>query len=355
MPIEYILILILSYLLSKIIESCQKSDMDDRTKRIRERFALAIIICVLVFVAGFRYNVGQDFWVYYVGFRCNIKDCIEYIMQFKEPGIRVISVISYSVYDNGISLIFLSSLITISLYVSTLYKYSPIFVVSMLLYIFMGEWQGSFNGIRQYLASAILFSGHRYIIERKIWKYTAIVLLASLFHTTAMVMFVQYFILSRKLDLKLIVFMTISAILLLFSYNYIIGGIEFYKDSTLDMNDSYYTNSVSVYRIAVSIAPILLFLLFCYDRTRTTEQDFYLNGLIFNGMMMIATMNSTYLARIGIYTNALCLIGYAHLFQIIECKFNSKFFERCTLISYFPYWCYSIICTPALSNYNWWF
>lgn len=355
MPIEYLIVLLFTYLLSTLVRNNCVEECGKNPNRRSCIFFLLIIICILVFVAGFRYNVGQDFWIYYVGFKCSIEDCIEYIKKFKEPGIRVLSVVAYGIYDNGISLIFLSSLITICVYVMTIYRYSPIFMSSMMLYLMMGEWQGSFNGIRQYLASAVLFAGHRFIIEKKIWKYSVTVLLASLFHTTALVMLIQYFILPRKLNLKLILFMALSAIILLFSYNYIIGGIEFYKDSTLDMNDSYYTNSVSVYRIAVSVAPIILFLLFCYDRTRTTEQDFYLNGLIFNGMMMLATMNSTYLARIGIYTNALCLIGYAHLFQILEQKFNTKFFERCTLISYFPYWCYSVICTPALSNYNWWF
>ena len=40
-----------------------------------------------------------------------------------------------------------------------------------MLYIFIGAWHGSFNGMRQYLAAAILFSGHRFIKERKFKEY----------------------------------------------------------------------------------------------------------------------------------------------------------------------------------------
>ncbi len=342
-----------SLILSYKIEKCKYCNVNDNIIIQYNNVYLYCLIAVLVFTAGFRYNVGTDYWNYYTKYILNLKELFYSIINYNEPGIKMLSFVGRLIYDNGISLIFLSSLITISLYIITLYRYSPQFLVSIILYIFMGEWQGSFNGIRQYLAAALLFWGHRYILNRKFKQYLIIVVIASLFHTTAIVMLSQYFILNRKPDIKNFIQLFIGAIFLLFSYRYIFFGIEFYKDAIMNMTDNYLINSVSRIRIIITWVPIIVFFLFNKGYVSDKINAFYINALILNGLVMFATMNSTYLARIGIYTNSMCLIGYPYLLEDIRNKKKVNILIP-TLFFYFLYWIYSVAFS-SLKNFYWWF
>ena len=353
MPAVYLIVLLLVVIFSSWASSYRRWLSKDYTSL--KNPWLWSVIAVLVFVAGFRYNTGVDYWNYYIGYEVDFADCLNSLLTFKEPGIRFLSWIGRGVYDNGISLIFLASLITISLYVTTLYKCSPLFVSSMVLFIFMGDWQGSFNGIRQYLAAAILFSGHQYILERDLPRYCICVLLASFFHTSALVMIVPYFLLCNPIIDKYLIRLMVGAVIMLLNYRYIFMGIGYYKGTTMDMTDSYMTNSVSLARIAVSLAPVILYFFIRKGKIDDKRQEFYINGLILNGIVMVTTMKSTYLARLGIYTNAMCLIGYPYLFQLIYERFRTSFVEICTFAMYTAYWWYSIVYFESLRNFQFWF
>ena len=65
--------------------------------------------------------------------------------------------------------------------VKTLYVYGRPFELSMFLFIGMFHYYASFNGIRQYMAAAILFWAVRYLIDGKLVRYMIVVLICSLF------------------------------------------------------------------------------------------------------------------------------------------------------------------------------
>lgn len=353
MPLVYLVTLLLVVLFASWTANYRRKMSIDYTS-LKNPWLWALI-AVLVFVAGFRFNTGVDYWAYYVGYKVDFAGCIDGLLSYKEPGIKFLSWIGRSVYDNGISLIFIASLVTIYLYVTTLYKCSPLFVASMVLFIFMGEWQGSFNGVRQYLASAVLFAGHQHILKRDLPRYCFYVFLASLFHTSAIVMIVPYFMLCNPIIKKYLIRLVLGAGIMLQNYRYIFMGIGYYKGTTMDMTDSYMTNSVSIPRIAVSLVPVILYFFLRKGENVDRRREFYINGLILNGIVMLTTMNSTYLARLGIYTNAMCLIGYPHLFQLVYERLKSNAVEFCTFAMYSAYWWYSIIAFDSLRNFRFWF
>lgn len=63
--------------------------------------------------------------------------------------------------------------------------------VGMLVYYLM-LFPYSLNLMRQCIAIALLFWGFKYIQERKLFKYVALVIIATMFHTTALVALVVY-------------------------------------------------------------------------------------------------------------------------------------------------------------------
>ncbi len=309
---------------------------------------------VLILVAGLRYYVGTDFLAYYEWPALPWTGVFRSILELKEGGFALLVKISRSFGDKGQHLILSSAFITVLLYCRTIYKHSDSYMFSMLLYLLMGEWQGSFNAIRQYLGAAFIFSGHRYILERNFRKYCLFVFLAMMFHKTAVVMVIPYFLLSRKPSHGQLALLAIGAIILRFSYGFLFDVVSEIKGEEMDMNaDEYYTHNVNILRILVSFIPVFIYLLQCKKTDHTKEQDFYINVIFFHSFCMLATMGSAYLARIGSYTNAAVTIAYGVLFQMVPNDNNSRTTKYLVTGMYFFYWLYSLrVLNDGLFRFN---
>lgn len=326
----------------------------DGTVRYRPNKSIAVVLAIyLVVVAGFRYQVGTDYGAYYKHFTGGWQAVWKNVLSFNEPGMTLLSTIGRIIYNDGIAAIFCASLFTIALYVSQIYKYSPMFTVSMLLYLFAGDWHGSFNGVRQYLAAAVLFAGHRYILERKFLKYCITVFLAALFHRSALIMIVPYFLLVRKPDWKQMLLLAAGAVAIRLSYSFVFDVIEVVKEGSY-ASDSYAHSSVNILRILAYSAPIVVYIFICRKGQVTKEEAFYLNAMLLNSFTWIAAGGSTYLCRVGIYTNAATLIGYPFLLRRISNGSTRKLITVLMLVLFFFFWRYELTISSAL-KYHWWF
>ena len=318
-----------------------------------DKVSAILLASFLILVSGFRYRVGTDYMAYYRWVVSDASKVLNNIIWFREGGFSLLAFLSRVIYNHGQTLIFFSAVITIGLYCRTIYKYHDMFLVSMLLYILMGEWQGSFNGIRQYLAAAIVFTGHRYILSRDWLKYGLVVLAASLFHTTAIIMIVPFFIFTRKADIRQLVVLAIGSVIIRFSYDLIFSIIGNYKGKVMNvLGDSYLTNSVSIYRILVAFIPVLIYVFLCRKINHTKEQNFYVNAFFFHAFSMFAGMGSTYFGRIGIYTSAVPIIGYGFLFQLIDDERTRRVTIYAAMVMFLLYWIYSIK-AGGLGNFQW--
>ena len=311
-----------------------------------------VITAMLIIVAGLRYRVGTDYMAYY---RTRVEDwktVWDYIVHFREPGIRLLSRLSVMIADDGAVLIFVCAVFITGIYCLMIYRYSPMYLVSMLLFLFLGEWTGSFNGIRQYLAAAIVFAGHRYILRRKWGPYFLTVLLASLFHKSALVMVLPYFLFSRKPDGTQFVILAVGALIIRLSYEGVMQLVELFKGTIIDWNDAYMTRDVNPLRIVVNFIPVVLFFSSCDRKKMDKTQEFYINSLFFNAFAMLAGMGSAYFGRIGIHTGAMACIGYGHLFQLIPKGKHKNIVITVWLIVLAVYWIYSLQ-SDSLHSFNW--
>lgn len=341
----YFVVLLVVIVMGRLAEANPKAVLLRNRKIVLRPDTGAVIILslTLILVSGLRYRVGTDYMAYYRNRVTDWHVVWNSLVTFREPGIKLLSYLSHAVVDDGASLILLSSLITVGLYCWTIYRHHAMYLISMLLYLFLGDWQGSFNGVRQYLAAAILFAGHRFILDRKLWPYCLVVFAASLFHTTAVVMILPYFLFNRKPDITQLVLLSVGALAIRFSYSIIFRLIGTYKGSAMNVEgDAYLTNDVNILRIIVAFIPVMIYVFFCNKDGHTKEQDFYTNAAFFNAFSMMAGMGSTYLARIGIYTSAAVSIGYGFLFQLIDDERTKKNIIFISMMVYLLYWLYSL-------------
>ena len=356
MSYVYWLVLFFVLALGKAAEDNPKSHIsrDGRHTVRPDTGAVILLSLVLILVSGLRYRVGSDFMAYFRYNPTGWDQVWDALIHFREGGFAIIAMLSRAIFDHGQSLIFVSALITIGLYCWTIYRYNTMFLVSILLYIFTGQWQESFNIMRQCLAGAILFAGHRYILDKKFWNYLLVVIAASMIHITAVIMIIPYFLFNRKADLKQIFILAVFAIIARFSYDFFFTLIGVFKGVAYYRANEYASRSVNVFRILVGFIPVAIYIIVCRKKNQTREQNFYINSLFLNAFALLAGMGSAYFGRIGAYTGAIVTIGYGHLFRLIDDERTRKITVYVTMLMFFFYWLYSLmIAGKDLRTFQW--
>ena len=185
---------------------------------------ILIVISVVfpIIIAGFRFNNGADYLQYK-----NLYDRFINYGVFSsststksiEIGFQWILRICSLFTTDSIYYFFLISLITIGLFYYGIWKESNNILFSITLFFISGIYLDTFNAVRQYLAVSIIFISVKYLINKEFVKYMIIVLIASLFHYSAIIMILVY----PLFNIRLSFLKVICLIGLMFS----MGGILF--------------------------------------------------------------------------------------------------------------------------------
>ncbi len=165
---------------------------------------LSIIVLFILFYS-LRYNVGFDYPTYemlitngwYDGM---VESKIEYLSY----------IIMEIAHDNNEPQIFfaITSIIALSLYFFSFckYKYSEksfLWIVLFFLALPVG-FLYSLSICRQFVASAVLLFGTKYLLQKSLGKYILCILVASMFHMTSILFIILYLATFKKIKLKYI-------------------------------------------------------------------------------------------------------------------------------------------------------
>lgn len=309
------------------------------------------VFLILCFVAAFRYGVGTDFYSYYKNNNWVNKFAEN---DYSDPGFTIFSLVCEALFGDANGAITIGAAIfTIALFIFTLAKHGENFPMSIFLFVFAGCFLGAFNGVRQYLATAILFAGYPFIINKKPIKWAVVVLIAASVHITAILMFFVYFICNLKCNWKLVLGYFLIAVILLFAYEPLFNLIGNLKQDKIDTSDVYMRSSVNILRIAVQCVPIVL--LFFVDKEKINndpESRFLFNICLLNGALAIAAMNSPYLSRFWIYTSCFQILMYPKIFNKMR-NDNKSLFTILLMVCYALFWVYEVMNASSLSTFKW--
>lgn len=184
----------------------------------------------ITFFTALRDNLGgSDYYVYkeYFNNIPNIFNIQNYSYFIKyEIGYEYFNSLIKYFTDNYIGLFFIISVTTVPVILSLNYKYCryPFFTLSF--YMYKTFFYTNFIAMRQSIALTIFLIALKYIINGNLKKYTICILTASLFHSSAIVLFPLYFVRKIKLyKLNIINIILIGICILIFS-NSIINLLE---------------------------------------------------------------------------------------------------------------------------------
>ncbi|UTR10581.1 EpsG family protein [Evansella sp. LMS18] len=301
-------------------------------------FAFGAMV-TLVIISGLRRNIG-DTYFYRHTYETN-QFTWEIIREEKDMGFGILQMLLQQISSDPQILIFTTALITNVLIVIALYNYARMFELALYVYITGGFFLVSMNGIRQFLAAAIIFAATKYIIDGSWKKFTLVVLLASTFHQSALIFIPIYFLIRRKAWTKTTAALLALAVIIVIGYNHFSEMLfSAISDTQYGGYSDFAEGGANIIRIAVNAAPLILAYL-GRDKLREVfpNSDYFINLCLLNFVFMVISLQNWLFARFSIYFGLYQLILIAWIVKVFKEK-DQKLIYYLILIFYFIYFYY---------------
>lgn len=187
----------------------------------------------------------------------------------------------------------------------TIRKLSRQFLLSIFLYISLGTYLFFFNGARQAIAASIISISIIFIINKNIFKYVLVVVIASLFHRSALIMLPFYFILNFTFSYFRILIYAALGFIAMYYYTTLIGVF----DEKLEDRYIEYENrgATGGYLLAIFYVLISMFLVVIRSKVEKyylNEYDVYLNMCVSASLVylvVVVTGSDVNFLRVSLY------------------------------------------------------
>ena len=170
---------------------------DKNLKIICNDIVLLGICFLFIFLVGFRYDSGADYWSYYKIFHgINEKNLAS------EPGFQFL-IKFYRMFSHSYNG-FVFFIACISIFVKFLFfrkMENP--YLALFIYIAIFSFNLEFNAIRQGLAASFVLHAVYFAQKKKLLIYILLIAIASSIHVSSLVFFPLYFFISREFILKI--------------------------------------------------------------------------------------------------------------------------------------------------------
>ncbi|WP_066067752.1 EpsG family protein [Neobacillus soli] len=300
------------------------------------------VLLSLAMVSGLRSNIGDTFFYKHI-YETN-SFTWKYIESQKDMGFGVLQRILKHYSDDPQILILTTAIITNILIFTVLYKYSRMLELSTYVYITGGLFLVSMNGMRQCLAAAIVFAATKFLIDGSWKRYMLVVLFASTFHESALVLIPIYLLVRFKAWSKA------TFILLFFAVVIVIGFDKFsavlfsaLEDTQYGHYQNFNEGGASTMRVAVNGVPLVI-AYFGREKLRRIfpESDFIVNMAVIGFVFMIVSTQNWIFARFSIYFSLYQLILISWVIKLINKK-DQRVIYYALLICYFLYYYYESV------------
>lgn len=298
-----------------------------RVKGTSKKICAALSILIPAFFAGIRYGIGTDYFVTY-------KPYFEYLAghgslqlvnrESLDIGFKIINLAVIKLGGNLQMVLFVSSVLTLFAFRKAILLYKDKMNVGMAAFVFMlMYYQTSFNIVRQVLAASIVLYAFHYIEEKEPFKFTLWVIVAALFHKTAVVVLPFYLFanLVSKRKHKILFFM--AYVIIFFAvFNFdkfaplarLIDPSGYYANYLRKVSSFEMSTGLLIRTIPYILAVILMWKKIQGDRTLYI----YLNSFLFGSIMRIIVYMTQFDAdRIAMYflMSQVVFIPYLYKFR----------------------------------------
>lgn len=158
--------------------------------------SVAVVGAALVAFAGLRdRSIGTDTETYLSHFYAS--DRFSIVFERQDFAYYVLSWIARSLSDDYAALLLLIGAVVVVGYMSAIVRLVRRYETALYLFVALSVYTFFFNGARQGIAAAICFAAIPYLLERRLWPYMGLVLMAATFHRSALIALPLYWLASR--------------------------------------------------------------------------------------------------------------------------------------------------------------
>lgn len=311
----------------------------DKTKKRKLNIWIIVAMASLILVSGFRYKVGTDYGNYIDIHYLNLQnDNIAFEGEF---AIAVIMKLIVLVSKNPQMFFMITSVIINVILVMCLIKYADNFPMSMYLYITTFTYYSTMNGLRQYIAAMIMFLAFKQLMSRNFIKYLCFVILATIFHTSALIFVPIYFIVYRRIDsITNLIIIFIATIAFIFYKDFIEVLFSVLQYSRFGYYEKVFINpdGANILRLAVYILPVVIaFIGREAGREIAGKKYDVITNLAFIGaIFMLLAIKHKYFARVSMYFEVYYLILIPYI-PMVFTERSRKIVVFGILIGYFGF------------------
>ena len=318
-------------------------------------FMALVTFAVIIFFAGARSRVG-DTLAYIKMFNDyplfqNAHDII-FDSSAREPGFRLFSIlIKTYISDNYTVWLSIIAVISGICVMIPLYKYSCNFGVSAFLFIASCQFTWMFNGMRQFLVAAIIFSCTILILKNKTLLYILIVCVLSTIHQSALLLIPMYFIAQGEpWNKRTLLFIGCIVLAMLFTSKFtnLLTDVVEQTDYSSSVNEFKATDDgTNPIRILVESVPIILAFIYrnkIKDKLTPIIKLSINMSLIASGLYIISKVarSGILLGRLPIYFSMYNLILLPWLLRNIFDKKEKDLVYYIMIICYIAFFYYQM-------------
>ena len=261
-----------------------------------------LVFIILGVFSAIRDGIGIDYTAYIM----HIEGIALGMPNYMEVGFKYLAKVIMKLTGDPKLVIGVAAIVTCYFYVAAIYKQSINIKMSMFLFITWGYYFFTFNTIRNYLALSIVFFAIPYVINRQHIRFIIWVIIATLFHKSAIICIPFYIIASKKINKKTYVFIILGAFLLLIfkdtMRNFIFWFYPYYKGTVYD------SGRISIFNIIKS-AVVLFYGSLYYSKIKSDIQlRTYFNLNFFALIIYTALYWLPEISRIGFYFNIVSIL-----------------------------------------------
>lgn len=229
-------------------------------------------------------------------------------------------------------------------------KYSVNLWLSVLMFITAGSYYASFNITRHIFAVAIVFVGSKFLYDRRFLKWVLVVILASLFHKTAIIMIPFYFILNFRINIRNWILIAIGSVItiLLFDDIVMFAQQHLYEQYT---EDSYGMWGQAITNVVLPLAFLVFSLLNIKKlHPNNNKHRIWLNAVIFYAFFNLLALQIEMVERLGRFFAPYALLLVPYILSRIQNN-HLRFFYMMLLIATLILYNYVILSDSVFDPY----
>ena len=317
-----------------------------------KKFYLIIVFLLLAIVAAIRHeSVGVDtsqFCNDYIRISEIDFKYLGSVMRYEYGFLYICKLLTLICSDPQI-LIVISSIFINFAVIYFIHKHSDDVTLSCLMYVLLNYYFMYMNAMRQAIAlGIILIFLSNYLNDKKKLKYIFGVILASLFHSSSLIMLVIPFLNKFKFKKNFIFYTVVLSILILPFTNNISNLLFSLSDkyggySTTEFAVSNYV--AAIFNLLVSLSFYIL-LMINYDKAKDKLDNCYFYLTTFNVFLNLLTISSTIFGRLAHYFSVYNIIIIPAVISLVKDK-DKRIKIRYAICTFmFIYWLIIAIYRP---------